>query len=131
MTAISGERYRRKYNKLKGEYDKRCKELTDALGEVERSNLLIESMHESNADFVERIGEYKHLMVLGCRNLKVKEYNLPDISGLPKYSIAVVGQDTINPDLDFAVKTFAADNEEDREFAIRQAEELIETIQNF
>lgn len=128
VTAISGERYRRKYNKLKSEYDKRCEELEHALGEVGRDKILIESMQESNADFVERIGEYKHLMTSGCRNLKVKQYAIPDIPELPKFSIAVVGQDTINPDLDFIVKAFTADNEEDREFAIREAEELIETI---
>lgn len=123
--------YKKQVGILRGEYGKQRMELVDARRDVERLSVLYESEKKSNSVDMCRIREYEHLTVSGYRNLKVKEYNLPDISKLPKYSIDVVGQDTINPDLFFVVKSFTADNEEDRDFAIRQAEELIETIQKF
>lgn len=112
-------------------YDERCNELTSALGEVGRVKSWNISLIDEK-DFLEsRIKNYVHLSTTGCRNLKVKDYINPDIPDIPKYTIAVVGQDTINPDLCFVIKSFSADNEEDREFAIREAEELIETINKF
>lgn len=131
VTAICGGRYHGKYLALKKQYSKLTKDLTNALGEVGRVKLRNESLAEDNKWLEERIQEYKHLTTTGCRNLKVKVFNIPDVPELPKYSIAVVGVDTMNPDLEFVVKGFTADNEEDRDFAIREAEELIETIKRF
>lgn len=134
VTAINGERYRRKYNKLKSEYNKRCKELTNALGEVGRDKILIESMQDTNADFMERDEAYRRLLYSGCHNLAVKEREYPVINGeFPKGEVAVVGQLDEGKWPYFVIKSFLFNphDQEDREFAIRQAEELIETIKNF
>lgn len=123
--------YKKKWKDLKVEYDKRCLELIKALEEVGRVKLRNKSLDEENECLDTRVREYDHLMTAGCRNLKVREYIIPDIPELPKYSIAVEGQSTRNPELSFVVKGFTANNEEDRDFAIREAEELIETINKF
>lgn len=124
--------YKKKWKALQGEYDKRCEELTNALGEIGRDKILIESMRESNADFVERIKEYKHLMTLGQRNLKIREHQSFGDPMVPEGIISVIGA-LEDVDCYFIIKDFEFDNfsAEDREFAIREAEELIETINKF
>lgn len=129
IVAIAGMmHYRKKWKDLQKEYYKRCEELNSALNSMEYLKILKESTQETNAYLMKCNKEYRHLMTSGCRNLKVKEYIHRRTLNIPVYSINVVGQDTMNPDLCFYVKTFIADNEEDREFAICEAEELIETI---
>lgn len=128
---VRSRHYKKKWKDLRSEYNKRCEELEHALGEVGRDKILIESMQESNADLVERIGEYKHLMTSGCRNMKVLEHILPELANIPQGVVVVAGVDTRQSDLYFPIKTFLYDvnDPSDREFAIREAEELIETIQ--
>lgn len=78
--------------------------------------------------------DYEHLLASGSRNLKWIEKNIPYIKGMPQQGIiSVVGQSTRSSNLRFAIKSFMYDPNDpsDREFAIRQAEELIETINNF
>lgn len=79
------------------------------------------------------IDEYKHLLTAGCRNMKVLERTLPMLANIPQGVVMVAGVDTCRSDLYFPIKTFMYDPNDpsDREFAIRQAEELIETINNF
>lgn len=115
--------YKKKWKDLQSEYDNRCAELSNALGEVKRVNKALS----------ERNGEYKHLVSSGCRNLKVLERTLPMLANIPQGVVVVAGVDTRKSDLYFPIKTFLYDvnDPEDRDFAIREAEELIETINKF
>ncbi|MBD5381992.1 hypothetical protein [Clavibacter sp.] len=128
VTAIRGERYRRKYNSLRAGYNKRCQELNKALGEVGRVKIDNEGIRDANKALSEQNRNYRHLTTSGGRNLKWIEQICPYIIG--GAFIVVVGQDTINPDLYFPIKSFKFDPNDpsDRDFAIREAEELIETI---
>ena len=123
--------YKKKWKDLQFKYDKRCQELTKALGEVGRVKIDNESIREANKALSEQKRNYKHLMTSGGRNLKWIERICPyRFYGTKGAFIVVIGQDTINSDLFFPIKSFEFDpnNPEDRDFAIREAEELIETI---
>lgn len=124
--------YKKKWEDLNVDYKKRCDELTKALEEVGRVKLNNESIREANTFLVEKIRNYEHLTTSGGRNLKWIEQICPyHIEGTTCAFIVVIGQDTINSDLFFPIKSFEFDpsDPEDRDFAIREAEELIETIQ--
>lgn len=125
--------YKEKWEKLKIQYDARCENFTDALGEARKLEIRNNALAEDNKWLEERIREYKHLICSGCRNLKTHEWSVSVASQEPIAGISVIGQDTINPDLWFGVKDFLfnPNDPEDREFAIREAEELIETINKF
>lgn len=125
--------YKGKWKKLKVQYDARCKNFTDALGEARKLEIRNATLVGENKYLEERIREYKHLTTTGCRNLKTHEWLVSFATQEPIAGISVIGQDTINPDLCFVVKEFRfnPNDPEDREFAIREAEELIETINNF
>lgn len=134
MTAINGERYRRKYNKLQGDYDKRCKELTSALGEIgELKNLYEDAKSEMKA-LNDAIANHKAVEFNGRNNLTWIE-EIPSAANrefVCHASVIVIGQDK-KSGFYFVVKAFRyqLNDPSDRDFAIRQAEELIETIQNF
>lgn len=71
--------------------------------------------------------EYHHLLTTGCRNIVVKEYHHGGLN-----SVVVCGRDTINPSLEFEVKSFVYnDNDpDDYEFAKREAEELVDKLKS-
>lgn len=125
--------YHKEWQRLKSEYNKRCNELTDALGEVGRIKLLNEDIQTQNKSLEESIRDYKNLLSSGCRYIKWVERTIPYKNiYIPNGCIVVVGQSVRRSDLFFVIRSFYYDvnDTEDREFAIRCAEELIETIEN-
>lgn len=125
--------YKKKWEDIKSEYEVQCAEFSDEHRMVASLKLLYESEKKSNSANRHCIGEYKHLMTSGCRNMKVLERTLPELANIPQGVVIVAGVDTRRSDLYFPIKTFLynIDDPEDREFAIREAEELIETINKF
>lgn len=111
-TAISGERYRRKYNKLKGEYDNRCTELEIEKKEVNDLNTAIEAIRDRVLALLDE----------GHKNLSISEES---------NAVLVIGTCPDKTGLVFLVKKipFDPNDPSDRDFAIRRAEELIEIIQ--
>lgn len=71
--------------------------------------------------------EYQHLLTTGCRNIVVKECHVGGSD-----SVEVCGRDTMNPSLEFVIKSFMYDGNDpdDYEFANREAEELVEKLQS-
>lgn len=107
-------RYKKMWKDLKIDYDKRCWELNDALVEKDRLSDRLNAIINST-------GWYLTKRV-------VKSQVQDNIIG----GVMVVMSHKIFP-YDFSIKTFDfnPNDPEDRDFAIREAEELIETIKKF
>lgn len=84
-------------------------------------------------DLADEIRKRRHLASCGCRNLKVRTGVICIHENQNIGFAEVIGQDTQSPDFTFVVKTFYFDpfDDEDREYATSQANELIETIIKF
>lgn len=122
-TAICVDHYHGKYKSLKSKHDERCKDLA----------LDNERIQEVNECLLAEIDNYEHLILSACKNLKVLVFPPLAYDNITQGSVIVAGVDTRRSDLYITIKIFPydIDNPEDRDFAIREAEELIETIQNF
>lgn len=93
--------------------------------------LSIERNHSK--DMIADLDAHRRLLATeGCRNLKTMLSRLEPAEKSQSGEVAVIGHSDRNPNLYFVVKTFLFDYDDpdDREFAVRCAEELIETIQN-
>lgn len=150
-------RYREKWKDLQGEYDKRCNELTNALGEVWRLKLLNEDVMKENkalsvnvdnlkkendrfnaikSDIESWIGLLDVLKFDAFKYLCVMEERyfgntLPPATDKRAVSVAI--RHPKAPKLFIIIKDFWFDknNKDDYEFAKREAEELLETIIKF
>ena len=78
----------------------------------------------------EELRDYRHLCTSGCRNLQIKLFMPFGNCGNRCGTITVAGVDTRNPDLWFVIKDFRynTDDSDDYDFAMREAEELIEKL---
>lgn len=106
--------YKKKWKDLKMDYDKRCWELNDALVEKDRLNDRLNAIINSQ-------GWNLAVRVLESQ---VQDKTIGEVMVVMRHKIHT---------FDFCIKIFEFDpnDPEDRDFAIREAEELIETIQNF
>lgn len=153
--------YKKKWKNLQGEYDKRCKELTDALVEVGRVKSLNEDLAKDKdiiakqiSDFECRVGFLENevnnkesvinswlgaladLQFTAFKHLCVMEERYPATVLPPstnKRAVSVVIRHPKFPKSFIIIKDFWYDkmDEADYEFAKSEAEELLETIQKF
>lgn len=116
-----------KYAKLRNKYKECVVQLSDAQDLAERRQRQIEHLHPTIDKLHEEIRDYESLTQSGWRTLKCRDI-LMTRNGLSQ--IAVVGTRPQRPDLYSIVKIFEYDvnDSEDKDFAVRRAEELIETI---
>lgn len=118
-------------------YSLKCKnaELTSELEEsdrtIERQDAEIEKKTQRINELAMRNAEFQHLSNSGWRNVRIKHLITPEHLNYPRNQVCVVGLSSRNPSLFFIIKTFEydRDSEEDYEFAMREAEDLIEKIQ--
>lgn len=107
--------------RYKKKWEDQCKMLSELYGKLGDSSVRI-------GDLEKEIREYRLLCTCGCRSLKVKVHRSPIvINNTPCGDVSVIGE---HGGYYFIVKSFTYDyyDPEDRDFAIREAEELIETI---
>lgn len=116
---------KRKYRKAKSEQIRLNNEFIASERECLSQKEIIKSLEE-------RLHEHKHLLTAGGRNLKIRQWRIPfncdcDTHGV----VSVVGCDTRRSDLHFVIKSYLYDeNDPDGyDFAMREAEELIERLQ--
>lgn len=74
--------------------------------------------------------DFRRLIKSGRDNLTTKQWISPDVNENGKGVISVIGQDALRSDLYFRIKDFHYNPEdiEDYDFAMREAEELIENL---
>lgn len=115
----------RKWRKSKIEQKRLQKELAESKLECLAKKDLIKSLEDD-------LDGHKHLLTTGCRNPKVRIHLSANKIDDLQCAVSVVGCDTCRSDLFFVVKSFPynANDPNDYDFAIRRAEELIETIQS-
>lgn len=115
----------RKWRKSKIEQKRLEKELAESKQERLSQKKIIKSLEE------DLLG-HKHLLTAGGRNLKVQSCVFPHKIDNIHGTVCVVGCDTRRSDLYFIVKSipYDANDPNGYDFAMRQAEELIETIQS-
>lgn len=115
----------RKWRKSKIEQKRLEKELAESKGECLWQKEVLKSKDEA-------LHDYKHLLMVGDRNLKVRSCVLPHKIDNIHGTVCVVGCDTRRSDLYFIIKSipYDANDPNGYDFAMRQAEELIETIQS-
>lgn len=125
-------RYKKKWEDLKMDYAKRCCELTDALIEKKKLETYSANLKRENESIRDLALKYELLHADGHNNLRWIDHNIPFNEYRKGSFVAVVGS-TSDGLVSFIVKLFPFDTNdpEDRDFAIREAEELIEIIQKF
>lgn len=128
------QHYKKKWKELKAQYTERCVELTNAHGEItnaHESELTYQPFERLNRKLLKDNSEYMFLCSHGFLNLKADvDFQINSDEG---YGVVAVMGTILEIDKKFIVKvfTYELNDPSDREFAIRQAEELIEIIQNF
>lgn len=113
VLAEYGLKYKRKYERKSEEYERL--EL--------RFNHYDSFFNEKTKLYTRKVNEMRTALLRGHENLILREYTS---------HIEVAGASPNDKDVFFIIKIFpfVKDDEDDREFAIRQGEELIETIKN-
>ena len=113
----------RKYWRAKSEQKRLEKELAESKRESASQKEIIKSQEDE-------LHDYKHLLTAGWRKLKVQTCVFSQIIGNIQGSVCVVGCDTRRSDLYFVVKsyTYEVGDPDGYDFAVRQAEELIEKL---
>lgn len=134
MTAICGGRYHGKYRALKKQYDKKTQDLTNSLGEVGRLKIKCDDAENEIKALNGAISNHIATEFFGRNNLTWIE-EIPSVASqefIHHAKVMVIGQDK-DCGFYFIVKVFQyqLNDPEDRDFAIREAEELIETIKKF
>lgn len=124
--------YKKKWKDLNGNYGKLKQDLTNALGEVGRVKSCNEDALSEIKLLNKAIKDRDAVLYFGRNNLTWMEQLPSQSSGSVEGSIMVIGQNK-ESGFFFIVKVFRfyINDHSDREFAIREAEELIETIQKF
>lgn len=125
---------RRDLIEARKEYDVRSNALIIALEEIGKLKSLYEDAESEMKALNDAIANHKAAEFNGRNNLTWIE-EIPSAANrefVCHASVIVIGQDK-KSGFYFVVKAFRyqLNDPEDRDFAIRQAEELIETIQNF
>lgn len=123
--------YKKKWKDSDDKNANLCQKILDANGKISTLKCLYDETKGNYERRGEVIDALDHLLCSGYRNLKATERQYHLHGQEPQGVITVEGQDTIDSDLCFEIKHFLfnPNDPEDREFAIREAEELIETIQ--